>query len=53
MHLFCTNQVEFVDYGNREVVHTDNIRSISPFFDVPKQAVKLKLYGIEPVSALV
>jgi len=43
-------EVEFVDFGNREIVHTDYIRNITPFLDTPRQAVKLKLHGIEPLD---
>ena len=43
-------QVEFVDFGNREIVQASDIRLTAVSPEIPRQALKFKLYGIEPVS---
>eukprot|EP00794_Sanderia_malayensis_P000322 gene322-953_t len=42
-------EAEFIDFGNTDLVHVNEIRLESVFPEIPKQAVKLRLYGIESV----
>ena len=45
---FC--QVNYVDFGNSEVVPVSAIRQEMPFMEIPQQCLQLVLRGIEPVS---
>ncbi|CAH1803308.1 unnamed protein product, partial [Owenia fusiformis] len=45
-------KVLFIDYGNSEKVHVSILKEVQPeFLDVPAQAIKCKLHGVEPVGA--
>ena len=45
-------QVNYIDFGNSEVVSLSAIRQEMPFMEVPQQCLQLVLRGIEPVSSL-
>lgn len=44
-------KVKYVDYGNSEIIASDQIRTLSQEFkEVPAQSVRLSIYGIMPVT---
>lgn len=49
--LSLSSQVNYVDFGNSEVVSLSALRQEMPFMEVPQQCLQLVLRGIEPVRS--